>query len=1342
MKNFAFLTKIFCVLITVLMLLALSSCDMLADALNPGDGSGSDESADTGNWLDKILNIFNPGAQEPDDSGSENEHTHTFGDWYGDTATCTEDGAERRDCTVESCEHFETRDTDKLGHSWTAADCNTPKTCGVCSATEGEALGHDMADATCTLPSTCKRECGHTVGNALGHDMADATCTLASTCKRECGHTVGEALDHDMADATCTLPSTCKRECGHTVGNALGHDMTSATCTQPITCKRGCGHTVGSPAGHSWNNATCTEPKTCSVCSEKEGESLGGHIIKTGAAMSQSCVSIGWDAYEFCERCDYSTLEIKPELGHSYGDDGECTVCSTRYSLGLEFTSNGNGTCSVTGIGSCTDQFIIIPPVSPSGDTVVKIGYTAFQNLDAVYVEIPNTVTHIDAYVFENSKVLSIVIPSSVTTINYYTFSGFYGLKELVNNSKSVITNVNVKYVHEGESSIDNVDGYVFLKRDGVNYLARYVGAAGDITLPDYYNGEQYRIDSSAFSECDIISKVTVGEGVTHIGTNAFYMSSITALEFSEGSRLEIIDSWAFECCYYLESAVIPESVTYIGNEAFELCTDMTTLYFNVKAYPENWNDYGLSSAFYSIGSESEGVSVIFGKNVEYIPINLFNSYANVISITFEEGSVCREIRERALWGCGALKIFEIPEGITSIACDAFYDLKNLKELRFNAVSLADSTDKLFYQSGADGFKIIIGNAVEKIPTNLFYGSYAAEVVFESGSVCETIGASAFAESEKLTEIIIPAAVKTIDRSAFRDCAALSTVSYAEGSLLEVIGESAFSACVALKSIEIPENVTEIRARAFSYCTSLEQIRFNAINCSDFVRAEYQTGVFEMIGTEAENGTTLIIGNKVTKIPDYMMYVIFDFDHNLTSLVFEEGSVCERIGEDAFYGCKKLVSVEIPSSVKIIEKRAFAYCSSLTEIEYNAIECVAYVYSMHTTINYPFQSANNYTNLINLTIGKDVSVIPSELFPNSRIATIDFEEGAVLTTLTGFYSCSALTSVEIPASVTKIDLNGIRCTNLTNIEFELSSGWVYCEVGSTTAIAIPEEALSDSAAALAYLTALVNEKGVTYIDGELTILAIGSSYLIDTVEYMYDICHELGVSKIKIGNLYIGGCPMDDHVNNYVKDLPNYTYYENSDGTWTTKTSYKMSTALREREWDYIIIMNGGHLQGLPDAYSNFDRYISYIKNECPDSILGFNATWAYAEQSTLDWFEPYGYNQMTQYNAICDTMQNVVAKRDDIKFIIPNATAIQNLRTSKVVEGRITRDPWSYGHLTYEYGCYVAGLTAVSAILDKDIENISFAPQGVTAEEKAIAIESARNAIISPYQITYSNYR
>ena len=54
------------------------------------------------------------------------------------------------------------------------------------------------------------------------------------------------------------------------------------------------------------------------------------------------------------------------------------------YSEGLKFTSNGDGTCYVSGIGSCTDTVVNIPPTSPEGDTVTSIGVNAFNNKNRI----------------------------------------------------------------------------------------------------------------------------------------------------------------------------------------------------------------------------------------------------------------------------------------------------------------------------------------------------------------------------------------------------------------------------------------------------------------------------------------------------------------------------------------------------------------------------------------------------------------------------------------------------------------------------------------------------------------------------------------------------------------------------------------------------------------------------------------------------------------------------------------------------------------------------------------------------------------------------------------------
>ena len=76
---------------------------------------------------------------------------HTFGDWCVTTAaTCTEKGEKTRTCQREGCNAKETEEVAASGHQWTAATCTAPKTCSVCSATDGNALGHAFGEWSVT----------------------------------------------------------------------------------------------------------------------------------------------------------------------------------------------------------------------------------------------------------------------------------------------------------------------------------------------------------------------------------------------------------------------------------------------------------------------------------------------------------------------------------------------------------------------------------------------------------------------------------------------------------------------------------------------------------------------------------------------------------------------------------------------------------------------------------------------------------------------------------------------------------------------------------------------------------------------------------------------------------------------------------------------------------------------------------------------------------------------------------------------------------------------------------------------------------------------------------------
>ena len=256
-------------------------------------------------------------------------------------------------------------------------------------------------------------------------------------------------------------------------------------------------------------------------------------------------------------------------------------------------------------------------------------------------------------------------------------------------------------------------------------------------------------------------------------------------------------------------------------------------------------------------------------------------------------------------------------------------------------------------------------------------------------------------------------------------------------------------------------------------------------------------------------------------------------------------------------------------------------------------------------------------------------------------------------------------------------------------------------------------------------------------DGVLEILAIGNSFSVDALEYGYQIAADLGIENIALGNLYIGGCSLATHIANANADKGAYTYYFNDSGSWTTTKSYKISTALADRSWDYVTMQQRSPDSGLESTYNeDLTNLIAYVK-ERSDAKLAWHMTWAYQSDSTHTGFANYGNDQMTMYNGIVTAAKNRILINGDISYVIPSGTAVQNSRTS-LLGDTTTRDGY---HMSKQYGRYLTGLMFLKTLTGLDISGISYAPAGVDAQQKAIAIESVNNAAMSPLAVTDSAY-
>jgi transcriptional regulator with XRE-family HTH domain len=133
-----------------------------------------------------------------------------------------------------------------------------------------------------------------------------------------------------------------------------------------------------------------------------------------------------------CEQVVLTTHRNTAKTAHQY-QNGLCVACGEyKPSDGLLFMSNGNGTCTV-GLGDCTDEIVIIPTHSPTGETVVKVKAYAFAGNSRIKrVQIPETVTVIGEGAFQDCEALEYVnLPNGISMIDSFTFDGCINLKEI-----------------------------------------------------------------------------------------------------------------------------------------------------------------------------------------------------------------------------------------------------------------------------------------------------------------------------------------------------------------------------------------------------------------------------------------------------------------------------------------------------------------------------------------------------------------------------------------------------------------------------------------------------------------------------------------------------------------------------------------------------------------------------------------------------------------------------------------------------------------------------------------------------------------------------------------------
>jgi len=244
----------------------------------------------------------------------------------------------------------------------------------------------------------------------------------------------------------------------------------------------------------------------------------------------------------------------------------------------------------------------------------------------------------------------------------------------------------------------------------------------------------------------------------------------------------------------------------------------------------------------------------------------------------------------------------------------------------------------------------------------------------------------AFYKSTNVENLILPNTLITIGEEMFYQSKLKTVVIPANAT---TIGNSAFEQCASLISIDIPANVETIGTAVFWGCSSL------------------------------------------------------------ATVTFENGSQLKTIGGgSSYYGafsyCTALTSIEIPASVETIEAAAFKGCSSLATVTF---ENGSQLKTIGGGSSY-YGAFSDCTALTSIEIPASVETIKASAFKGcSSLATVTFENGSQLKTIEGGYpssgtfaDCTALTSIEIPASVETIEAAAFKgCSSLATVTFEKGS---------------------------------------------------------------------------------------------------------------------------------------------------------------------------------------------------------------------------------------------------------------------------------------------------------------
>lgn len=632
----------------------------------------------------------------------------------------------------------------------------------------------------------------------------------------------------------------------------------------------------------------------------------------------------------------------------------------------------------------------------PSHVTDIRSNAFSFSQLQRLQIGPNSELQMIGKKIFAFSRIESISIPSSLTVLEDGWCSQTPRLTEIkvtVNEKQNILYFEDKAILGKSDKNSDVFDVLFFVKRDIESF---------DIPKNIKF------ISNYAFSDSSI-EAIDIPSSVTHIGSYAFaFCEQLESIEIPQNSELKTIGKYAFYGSL-IESISIPSSVVSIEKFAFYSCSELKRV--------EISKDSKISIINENVFSETKIDSIFIPDSVKQICIQAFADCNDLKNVEIGNDSEL-QIIEKEAFANSLIECISIPASVSELSEGWCLNTPHL----FNVAIMPNNK---YFKNYNDNVKIVIGRSDpnDEQYNNLVFVGRDIEHVDIPPNI-KKISPFAFSQSS-ITEIFIPPHVTHICKNAFYLCNKLRKVEIPTNSELSFIGDSSFFD-TSIESIYIPSHVKVISKYTFFECKRLKCIEFADDSELQEIKCAFSDTSIEnlMIPSQVSkldddwcNGMKNI--KKVTIMSNNMYFKNFEGNEKViigkSSLDNNEYDILVFVGRD-------ITHFDIPPNIKIISPYAFAQ-SSITEV---------FIHPNVTHIcDKAFYSCRKLRR-VEIPTNSELVSIGLNVFSGSSIESISIPSKVTQISFYALTSCYKLRIIQFdayidPESITKkIFLNGKR----------------------------------------------------------------------------------------------------------------------------------------------------------------------------------------------------------------------------------------------------------------------------------------------------------------------------